>query len=237
MKKLASIMQAILSYVALFLGWLLAHYIFRFRNKIEIIGRENLLHTTGILYLASHETLVDSFLIGIAVLTWREILFFPRRIPWNAPDGNNFFKHPIGRHIFALLKNIPVTRQTRNRGVMQKQIERFRQAVTKSNLLLFFEGTRTRNGKIGECKTGVVKTILSAQPKYIVPILLSNVQPLMPIDVGFNFLRIKRGVRGKIVIGQPVDFSDLYTHSHNGITRKLVGNRVREAVVSLQTRL
>jgi len=235
MRKAQNIIRATLSHVALFFGWLWGLYIFRFLNKVEVVGRENLLRTTGILYLSNHQTLIDSFLIGACVLNFWEILFYPRRVPWNAPDKGNFFKHLIGRYVFSLLKNIPVTRKTRNRQVMQEQIDKFCQAIDDSNLVLFFEGTRTRTREIGECKAGVAKTILEAKPKYIVPIWLDGIQPIMPVDAGFNFTKIKWGHRGRIVIGQPVVFADLYQLPDNGNTRRLVAQRVRDSVMALQT--
>ena len=135
-----------LSHFTLIIAWLWGFYIFRIRNKVKIIGRENLPHDTNILYLSNHQTLIDSWLIGISVVSFREILFFPSRVPWNAPDRGNFFRHWLGKYVIKLLKNIPTVRHMRNHDAILQQLKLFTDVLENSNLVLFFEGTRSRDG-------------------------------------------------------------------------------------------
>lgn len=219
--------------MVLITGWLWAYYIFRIKNKVEIIGQENLPHDTRALYLANHQTLIDSFLIGLFTLSFWEMLFHPKRISWNAPDRNNFLTHKVWKHLFALLKNVPVERKVTNLEAIQHQVELFCEALSDSNLVLFFEGTRTRNGDIGECRVGVSETIRLAKPRFVIPILLENIQPIMPIEAGFSYWGIQGGHRGRVIIGPPIDFSDL---DMSGRVRKEIGHRVRQSVINLKTR-
>lgn len=45
-------------------------------------------------------------------------------------------------------------------------------------LSLLFEGTRTRDGLIHECRIRPALTSLKARPNYVVPILLEGIQPI-----------------------------------------------------------
>ena len=232
MKTVAKWLYGCLSHMVLIVGWLWAYYIFRIKNKVEIIGRENIPHSTNALFLSNHQTLIDSFLIGLVTVSFWETLFHPERIPWNAPDRTNFLTHRVWKHLFQLLKNVPVERKITNLETINHQVELFCEALTGSNLLLFFEGTRTRNGDIGECRPGVSETIRLAKPRFVVPILLEDIQVIMPIEVGFSYKGISGGHKGRIVIGQPIDFSDL---DMSGRVRKEIGHRVRQAVIDLKT--
>src|SRR3989339_400195 len=111
MKAVSRWLYDCLSHMVLIVGWLWAYYIFRIKNKVEIIGRENIPHSTNALFLSNHQTLIDSFLIGLVTVSFWETLFHPERIPWNAPDRTNFLTHRVWKHLFQLLKNVPVERK------------------------------------------------------------------------------------------------------------------------------
>ncbi len=213
--------------VWLFILAILAIYIFKIRNQVKVIGRKNLPKNNGILYVSNHHTLIDSLLIGISVSSIFDVFFHYDRIPWNAPDYDNFFKHPIGRQLIHLSKCVPVHRHTAKLEVINRDINNFCETLKYSNLVLFFEGTRTRNGQISDCKYGVAKTISRVNPNYVVPIYLHGVQPIMPIKSGFNFTKIYGGHKGLLFIGKPIIFSDLSDE-------EMIKNEVKSAVLELQ---
>ena len=231
MKTVTAWLYDCLSHIVLIIAWLWGYYIFRIKNKVEIIGRENIPHDTNVLYVSNHLTLIDSFLIGVATLSFWEMLFFFKRISWNAPDRNNFLTHKVWKHLFALLKNVPVDRKVTKLEAIQHQVELFCEALADSNLVLFFEGTRSRNGDIGECRPGISETIRLAKPRFVIPIRLEGIQPIMSIEAGFSYRGISGGHKGRIIIGRPIDFSDL---DMSGRMRKEIGHRVRQAVVDLK---
>ena len=234
----------ILQRIFLVLAWCWAAWTFKIRNRLRIIGRENLPHSAQVLYLSNHLTLIDSFLIGFTVIGFWEAVFFPSHIPWNAPDAKNYLSRPLWRHVFWLLKNIPVERHSSGIGTIKGMLSRFKSALQSSTLVLFFEGTRSRNGDIGDCVDGVCYTIDDAKPKRIVPILLHGVNRVMPIQSDrskdFSWSNIRSGQEVHVVIGPPIDFGDI--QQTNGdlparTKRQLIGQRVREAVVKLRDRL
>ena len=239
MIKIGRKLKLLISFFLFLIAWFCSYYIFRIRNKIKIIGQENLPRSVNTLFLANHQTLMDSFLIGVSVISLRELIFHPIRMPWNAPDKDNFFYNKIITNIMGLLKTIPVIRNSKRKNkndndIIKKQVKRFCSALRHSNLLLFFEGTRSRNKKIGKCKYGVAEAVRIAKPKYVVPILLHNIHNIMPIKVGFNLFKIGSNKKGFIVIGKPVDFSDLDNLSKNQEIRKLISERVRQSVIDLK---
>lgn len=211
----------------LFILAILAVYIFKIRNRIKVRGRKNIPKENGILYVSNHQTLIDSLLIGISVSSLLDIFFHYDRVPWNAPDYDNFYKHPIGRQLIYLSKCVPVHRHTVKMEVINRDINNFCEILKESNLVVFFEGTRTRNGQIGDCKYGVARTISAVKPKYVIPIYLCDIQPIMPIKSGFNFTKIYGGHKGEIIIGKPITFSNLHDE-------ELIKKEVKEAVLNLQ---
>ncbi len=239
MIKIGRKLRSLVSFFLFIIVWFYGYYIFRIRNKVKIIGQKNLPKSVNTLFLANHQTLMDSFLIGVSVISLKELIFNPIRLPWNAPDKDNFFHNKIMKNIMGLLKTIPVIRNSKRKkntdnNIIKKQIKRFCSALRHSNLLLFFEGTRSRTKKIGKCKFGVTEAVRIAKPKYVVPILLHNIHDIMPIKVGFNWFKIGRNKEGFIVIGKPVDFSDLYCLSKDQEVRMLISERIRKSVVDLK---
>lgn len=208
MRKLKFGLERLISPLALLFFLLLGFYIFKILNKVKIEGRKNIPRGRNILFVSNHETLIDSLLIGMGVARWWEPFFRYHRIPWNAPDRKNFFSRPLERILMDLLKTIPVDRGCTKKEVTDETLERFYSVLRSGRLLLFFEGTRTRNGEIGPTRAGVARTIYFMRP-IVIPVLLENIQPIMPIESGFNFFKIYRKKRGRMIIGKPIVFSDL----------------------------
>ncbi|PIT94750.1 hypothetical protein COT98_02210 [Candidatus Falkowbacteria bacterium CG10_big_fil_rev_8_21_14_0_10_39_9] len=205
-----TIVKAILQYLLFWLMYLLGVYIFKIKNRIMFTGKSNLPRKTKILYISNHQTLIDSLLIGISLINCRELLLRQKNIPWNAPDRKNFLDHGFAKFFFSLLKNIPTDRNIKTKEDMKNQIDGYCQIIKRGwNLLLFFEGTRTRDGSIGKCKRGAAWTILQAKPDFIIPIRIEGISPIMPVQVGFKYGQISSGHHGQVIIGQALSFTDI----------------------------
>jgi len=204
MKKL---IKNLVSGLMLLLFWSISWWLFKIKNKTTIIGRENIPRETGMLFLSNHQSLIDSMLIGYALFKPWDIFRRYRQIPWNAAAWENFFKKPSRRIFCYFLKTIPAHRQS-NIKLANQDIEKFKNILKNGNLLLFFEGTRSRNGEIGPCKYGPAKLVIDLQPTTI-PIKISGMEKVMPIDVGFNWGRIKGGQKIFIKIGPAIQFDSM----------------------------
>jgi 1-acyl-sn-glycerol-3-phosphate acyltransferase len=229
-------------YLLFIFMWFVCQVIFQVLNRVKITGRKNLPRGTGILYLSNHLTLIDSWLIAISVISFWELVFFPKRIPWNATARENFFDKWWRRQIFSLLRCIPVDRVVKTEVDVKIQTQKLSELLKEKNLILFFEGTRSRNGLIGPCKTGVTWTIMGADP-IIVPIAIIGTQPIMPIETGskIKFRSIRRGHRGEIRIGKPCRLADLLIDfdptkdSHARAKEKFLAKKIQEMVIALQS--
>lgn len=234
MKKLKSLAEVLVGRIIIALAWFYAWWVFRVINHIEIIGKNNISHQSNVLYVVNHQTLIDSFLVGLGVFSFWDIFFHPSRIPWNAPDGDNFFKKKMFRFVFKFLNNIPITRDSNDGKALLKQQEILKNKLKQAELVLFFEGTRTRTGVIGDCQCGVADLIYENHP-LVIPILLENVQPIMPIELGFRFFKVCSGFAGSMIIGKPIsNFKGALDKPKNSKTKRDIGEIVRQAVVELQ---
>lgn len=232
MISIKKILDTVISSFMIFGAWLYAFFVFQIINRVKIIGRENVPRTTNVLYVSHHLTLIDSFLVGLSVFRLTDIILHPSLIPWNAPDHKNFFDRPLFRWIFGHLKNIPVIRGLREREAMFKQLEQLGTKLKNGTLVLFFAGTRSRDGNVGDCKVGVAEIIYEYKP-IVIPILLENIQSIMPIEKGFKFFSLSWFNRGRVIIGKPIQFNGCIEQPRNQ-ARKKIAKMVREAVVELE---
>ncbi len=218
-----------MSHAALLTSYIGGAHVYRKRNNFEVIGRENVPSGVGILFCPNHWDLTDSWGVGTSAYSFKDVLLDYDCIPWNAPDQTNFFGNPIYRFVFGLLKNVPVVRGERSREAIDGQIAKFVDVLEDSNLVLFFEGTRSRDGSIGPCKSGVQLVVQRAKPKVIpVRIITENAEHVLNIEDGFNWLKIRNGVKGQVIFGKAIDFTE-----EEWLNRKLIGKRIRDEVISL----
>lgn len=213
--------------------------IFRVGNKIEIIGRKNIPKGPGILFLSNHQTLIDSFLIALGTLTPWDAFFHQEKLAYNLPEIKNFYYNGFLKTFFRALKTVPISRTGTSRRKIEWQVSLFGRLLRHDNLVIFFEGTRTRTGSINDCRIGPALTIIKEKPRYVVPILLEGIQPIMPISHGSKInLRINLGHKGRMIIGEPLNLDKFYEESYSweSATRQSAELRqlIKESVENLK---
>ena len=229
----------VLSYIGFWIMYFLNYYYSKIKNRIEVFGEENIPRDTGALLFSNHHTLIDSlFICGIYVRR-RDMFFHQKRIPWNTPDAKNFFSHWLGKHIVKLLKCTPAKRKFSQPSEFYEQIERWCNIIKNNNILLYFEGGRSRcpdkpnEESIGICRKGVALTILKGKPKYSIPVRLVNIDKILPVTDKLSY-KMSHGHKCKIIFGPPVDFSDIWEAAISDDEKiELIKIRVRQAVVDL----
>lgn len=202
MKK---IFKNLLTAMLLLVFWAIAWWLFEKKNKLKVIGRENVPKNTGVLLLSNHQSLIDSLPIIYALYKPQDIIGHFSRIPWNAAAWENFFKKPSRRIFMTFLKIIPAYRGG-NLEMINQNIQNYANILSFGNLLLFFEGTRSRNGLIGSCRYGPAKIIADLQP-ITIPIRIRGMEKVMPISLGYKWHKIKGGQTVTLHIGPPVNFN------------------------------
>ena len=130
------------------IGVILFKFIFKNFFKCKIVGVENIPSTKGVIIAANHISLWDPPLIGT---------FLPRKINFMAKE--ELFDIPIIGYIIKRLNAFPVKRGTADRVAIKKAI-----SLLKSGecLGLFPEGTRSKDGKLGEAEAGMALIAIKA---------------------------------------------------------------------------
>ena len=130
------------------IGVILFKFIFKNFFKCQIVGVENIPSTKGVIIAANHISLWDLPIIGT---------FLPRKINFMAKE--ELFDIPIIGYIIKRLNAFPVKSGTVDRVAIKKAI-----SLLKSGecLGLFPEGTRSKDGKLGEAEAGMALIAIKA---------------------------------------------------------------------------
>jgi 1-acyl-sn-glycerol-3-phosphate acyltransferase len=173
--------------------------------QVRATGVENIPRTGGALLAANHQSYLDPPLIG-AYLP-REMHFMARR---------SLFRNPLFGALIGRFNAFAIERDTADVKGVKNAIDR----LQRGNLLLVFpEGTRTRDGTVGRMKAGFgILAERAAVP--IVPVLIVGARDVWPKGALFpRFGRIS------IVYGRPME------------PDKVAGDGIRSAIVGLKGEL
>jgi 1-acyl-sn-glycerol-3-phosphate acyltransferase len=115
------------------------------RREFARLRRES---PAPLLVCANHLTMVDSFVIAIALASpWWYVTHFGA-LPWNTPERDNFSRTWWLRIATWVMKCIPVERGGDRREV-GRTLERFGWVLARGDVgLIFPEGGRSRSGRI-----------------------------------------------------------------------------------------
>jgi 1-acyl-sn-glycerol-3-phosphate acyltransferase len=126
-------------------------------NRLKIIGAEHVPPGGGVLLAANHLSIVDTLLIP-----WVNMARVGSEIVW-APAKAELFAIPLVRHIIASWGAFPVQRGGNDVRAMRRLVELMR----REKVMLFPEGTRSVDGRLGKGNRAVGKLIYLARPTVI----------------------------------------------------------------------
>ncbi len=157
-------------------------------NRLKVVGAEQLPEEGGVLIAANHISAYDTVFLPVAVFHRH-----PFQMVW-APAKEELFQNRLFGWVFSTLGAFPV-----RRGRDVRAGKQLGDLLQTEKVMLFPEGTRSRDGKLGKGNRGVGKLIYDHRP-VVIPTTLS----------GLNRWRFP-GVaqKGMIHFGAAVDFSDL----------------------------
>lgn len=166
--------------------------------RVERVGIENIPLEGSCLVCANHISNYDPVLIG--TIKVRDFNFLAKE---------ELVKIPVIGHIIKRLNVIPIKRGAGDLGAMKKSIE-----ALKDNkaLVMFPEGTRSKDGKLKEGKDGVSLIIKKAQ---------CTVVPCAIIGKYRMFRKIK------VVYGTPVDMSAYKDEKDNKVITKVIMSEIK----------
>ncbi|MGH7540893.1 MAG: lysophospholipid acyltransferase family protein [Gemmatimonadota bacterium] len=193
-------------------------FLFFVLNRTRVLGRRRVPRRRNTLLLANHQSMIDSFLIGIAAFYPHHVTR-PWLIPWNAAAEENFFRNRLFAWAFDQMHCIPVKPGRRD----LKAIYRSMRALRGGTMILFPEGTRTRTGAIERGRPGAGLVALGNEPT-VIPVTIEGMDEVLPI--GSVVPRI--GKRITVYFGRPLDYSDLADEPRSKETAQRVVDRVME---------
>src|SRR5947209_13117963 len=92
--KLFHLLWPVTSYVVTNVTVTLFWLVFFVLNRTVVIGRRNVGEEPNTLLLSNHQSMLDSFLVGLAAF-YPQSWLKPHLIPWNPAAAENFYKNPL----------------------------------------------------------------------------------------------------------------------------------------------
>jgi 1-acyl-sn-glycerol-3-phosphate acyltransferase len=191
---------------------------FRHWCRVHIEGAEHIPAYGGVLLGSNHISMIDPVLISYAVMATRGV-----QIVW-APAKVELFTVPLFGRLIASLGAFPVRR---GRGDLHA-IRRMVAHLHSEKLLLFPEGTRSRDGRLGLGKRTVGKLLHEAQP-VVIPTAVWGTNRVLPPGSCFPRYRTPIGVR----YGKPLDLQRYYALPRTKETATVIVQELMQAIAAL----
>lgn len=176
--------------------------------NLSFEGLENIDNSKPYIYASNHRSYADPVLITIPV---------KRKFSYMAKE--ELFKNPLFRALIKSFDAFPVVRGKGDMKVIDTAIEKLQSG---RNLVIFPEGTRSKDGKVGKGKTGVA-LIASKSNSDVIP-------------VGIVFEGEKLHFRSKVVVkfGKPISAHEIAL-PENPTARDLkpVKHKIMDAITEL----
>lgn len=209
----------VVTHICVAIMWVYLHVF----NRTRVYGREHVGNEPNTLVISNHQSMIDSFLVGMEAFFPRSLLK-PWLIPWNPAAEENFFRPGILAWFADKWRCIPVKQGRRDLGALRQMIE----VLPGGVLTLFPEGGRTRDGSIRPARAGTGLLMLATRPK-VVPVAIDGMQDVLPIGAYLPRL----GRRVYVAFGPPVDYSAFLDRPRDRDTAQAVVDRVMEHVKRL----
>jgi len=193
-------------------------FIFVALNRTKIFGRHRVPLEPNTLLLSNHQSMIDSFVVGMSAY-YGPHFRRPDLTPWNPAAEENFFSNRFLAWFFDKLRCIPVRLGRRD----LKAVYRSMRALKTGTLVLFPEGTRSRDGRIRRGRPGAGLVILGNRPT-VLPVTIAGMDEVLPI--GRRLPRI--GKRIYVYIGKPIDYREFHDEPRSKETAQRIVDRVME---------
>lgn len=181
-------------------------------NRFVIKGSRNIPHKGPVILASNHISAFETVLLPWAVLKNN-----PLQMLW-APAKEELFEKPFQRLIYSSWGAFPVRRK---RDVKANRI--LNDLLLDQKVMLFPEGTRHKDGRLGKGNRGVGKVIYDTRPT-VIPTAL----------IGLNTWKFSGlDQNAAVLFGAPIDFSDLYLLEDRKETHILIVERVMQAIANL----
>jgi len=193
-------------------------------NRTTVVGRKNVGRARNTLLLSNHQSMLDSFLVGLGAF-YPQSWWRPHLIPWNPAAAENFYRTPILAWLADNWKCIWVREGRRDLHALHRMIE----VLPGGVMTLFPEGTRTRDGSVGPGQPGPGLLILATGAK-VIPVLIEGMREVLPI--GKAVPRVFKRIR--VTYGAPVDYAEFLAMPRTRETAQALIDRVMGEIRALR---
>jgi 1-acyl-sn-glycerol-3-phosphate acyltransferase len=181
-------------------------------NNLRIEGAEHLPRRGGVLIAANHISGYETVL-----LPWAVCRHQPLQMVW-APAKEELFRNRLLGALFRSWGAFPVKRR---RDVRAGKV--LEDLLRTDKVMLYPEGTRHPDGKLGRGNRGVGKLIYTVRP-VVVPTAITGLNQ-------WKFPGFRQPAA--ITFGAPLDFSDLFEREDNKETQQQIVDRLMAAIAAL----
>ncbi len=170
-----------------FLTSIVCKIVFRIYFRWRVCNRERVPRTGPAILASNHASFVDPPMIGSPL---------PRMINYLARES--LFKNPLLTWYIRALQGVPVDRDGGSAKGLRVILERLLQGEA---ILLFPEGTRTRDGNLQPARSGIGLTVLKSNAP-VIPLRLFGT-----FEAYGRHLKFPRPLPVVLKFGNPIDFS------------------------------
>ena len=184
----------VLYWIVLPIAWVVWHLLWR----IEVTGREYLIGDKagrGYVVAANHISDIDPVFIAISVFSWKRMCIIAKE---------ELFKNPVIGWALGCLGAVPIARGKADTGALKKVTDR----VEKGHgLLIFAEGTRSKDGRIGKIKSGAFVVASAAGVDMI------------PCRIIYRHGHMRLFSRVRVCFGEPIPAETLHLGEHKSAAK------------------
>jgi 1-acyl-sn-glycerol-3-phosphate acyltransferase len=172
-----------------FLGWCGFRFVFKFYFRWRVYNSERVPATGPVILAANHASFLDPPLVGAGVT--RGINYLARE---------NLFRFPVLGWVLHRWQVVPVDREGGGAKGLKAILARL---LEGGAIILFPEGTRTRDGQLQPARSGIGLTVIK------------STAPVIPVRVFGTFraygrqMRLPRPCAVAVKYGQPMYFEQL----------------------------
>lgn len=177
--------------IAKFLVWLA----FKIAFSVKFEGRENIPKDTTVIFTSNHRTNADPPLIGCAIKGRHSFM-----------AKEELFENKLFAWLIRGLGAFPVSRGKGDTAVLDTAVERLENGT---NLMIFPEGTRSKDGKVHRGHSGAA--VIAAR----------SGKPVVPVGIVFGE-KLKFRTKIRIKYGTPIDPAEYVEVSDTPNPRQLV---------------
>jgi 1-acyl-sn-glycerol-3-phosphate acyltransferase len=181
-------------------------------NHFQTKGTEFIPDTGGVLFTSNHISAYETIF-----LPWAIIRHHPMQMLW-APAKEELFEKTFQRIIYSSWGAFPVRRK---RDVKASRV--LNDLLRDQKVMIFPEGTRHKDGKLGKGNRGVGKIIYDTRP-VVIPTAL----------IGLNHWKFPGfGQSATARFGRQLEFDDLFQLEDCKETHNLIVDRIMQAIAEL----